>query len=168
VSTGPVVVGDGDGLGAVVVGLGDGVVGVGLGVVGVGDGLGLTVGLGDGLPLGLGDGLGVGFETSMQPLSQFFAFDDRPVVPAALRSTHHWCRSSPDRPGGSTMSAGAAASCVGRVARDSETAAPVTRTRAAVRAASARRLLFGAWRGMYLSTVTPLLHHRPPNAAGAV
>jgi hypothetical protein len=65
------------------------------------------------------------------------------------------------------MSAGAAASCVGRVARDSETA-PIARTRAAMRAATARRLLFGAWRGMYLSTVTPLLHHQPPNAAGAV
>jgi hypothetical protein len=159
-------VGVGDGLGAVVVGLGDGVVGVGLGVVDVGEGE-LVVGLGEGVPDGDGLGVAIGLDTSMHPLSQFFAFVVRPVVPAALRSTHHWCRSSPDRPAGSTMSAGAAASCVGRVARDSETA-PIARTRAAMRAASARRLLFGAWRGMYLSTVTPLLHHQPPNAAGAV
>jgi hypothetical protein len=95
VSTGPVVVGDGDGLGAVVVGLGDGVVGVGLGVVGVGEGVvgvgdgELVVGLGEGVPDGDGLGVAIGFDTSMQPLSQFFAFDDRPVVPAALRSTHH-------------------------------------------------------------------------------
>jgi hypothetical protein len=71
----------GVGLELLVVGDGDGVVAVGLG-------LGEDVGdpVGEGAPVGEDDGLGSGFDTSMHPLSQFLAFVDSPVVPAALRS----------------------------------------------------------------------------------
>ena len=106
-------------------------------------------------------GLGELPKASAQPRSQFLAFVDRPAVPAARRSTHHWCRSAWVIPSGAFRSTGAdAARSVG--ARDAMAATVIVATMAATTAATmtgARRRPAGRSGGVvpyrWLCTVAP-------------